>query len=120
MRALAVAVVIGFHCNISGLLDAGFLGVDMFFAISGFIITAMLIKEYRDDGDFRFRAFYFRRLKRLLPPVVALLLLAGLTVFISDSAFAAFRADVPAALAYASNLVIPGAADGESADEGAP
>ena len=104
MRALAVAVVIGFHCNISGLLDAGFLGVDMFFAISGFIITAMLIKEYRDDGDFRFRAFYFRRLKRLLPPVVALLLLAGLTVFISDSAFAAFRADVPAALAYASNL----------------
>lgn len=104
LRALAVVPVILFHCNITGLLDAGFLGVDMFFAISGFIITAMLFKEHRDDGQFRFRAFYFRRLKRLLPPVVALLFLAGLTGLISDSAFAAFRADVPAALAYASNL----------------
>lgn len=103
LRALAVVSVILFHCEISGLFDAGYLGVDMFFAISGFIITAMLVKEYRDKGDFRFRAFYFRRLKRLLPPVVGLVLLATGTALVSDSAFAAFRADVPAALAYLSN-----------------
>ncbi|QNB00854.1 acyltransferase [Massilia sp. Se16.2.3] len=104
LRALAVASVILFHCDISGLFDAGFLGVDVFFAISGFIITAMLVKDYRDKGDFRFRAFYFRRLKRLLPPVVGLVLLATGTALVSDAAFAAFRADVPAALAYWSNV----------------
>lgn len=104
LRALAVVPVILFHCGISGFFDAGFFGVDVFFTISGFIITAMLLKEYRADGDFRFSAFYFRRLKRLLPPVVALVILAGFTYVISDTAFAAFRADVPAALAYVSNL----------------
>lgn len=104
LRALAVVPVILFHCGISGFFDAGFFGVDVFFTISGFIITAMLLKEYRADGDFRFSAFYFRRLKRLLPPVVALVILSGFTYVISDTAFAAFRADVPAALAYVSNL----------------
>lgn len=103
LRALAVVSVIAFHCDISGCLNAGFFGVDVFFAISGFIITAMLVKEYRDHGDIRFFAFYFRRLKRLLPPVLALLVLASLTGLISDTAFDAFRTDVPAALAYASN-----------------
>ncbi|MDB5793376.1 MAG: hypothetical protein JWQ80_3400 [Massilia sp.] len=103
LRALAVVSVILFHCEISGLLDAGFLGVDVFFTISGFIITAILVKEYRDKGNFRFPAFYFRRLKRLLPPVLGLVILAAFTFLISDTAFAAFRADVPAALAYMSN-----------------
>ncbi|HAT31235.1 MAG TPA: hypothetical protein DCW29_10405 [Janthinobacterium sp.] len=103
LRALAVVSVILFHCNISGLSDAGFFGVDVFFTISGFIITALLAKEYRENRDFRFRAFYFRRLKRLLPPVFALLMLAAFTFFISDTGFAAFKDDMPAALAYGSN-----------------
>ncbi|MFA9216480.1 MAG: acyltransferase family protein [Sphingomonadaceae bacterium] len=104
LRALAVLAVILFHCNISGLADAGFFGVDMFFMISGFIITAMLAREYRDHQRIGLGAFYFRRLKRLLPPVLALLLLATATIAISASAYAAFTADVPAALAYTSNL----------------
>src|SRR5690349_12979686 len=83
LRALAVVSVILFHCEIPGFFDAGFLGVDMFFAISGFIITAILIKGYNENGNFRFPTFYFRRLKRLLPPVFTLLLLAALTAFIS-------------------------------------
>ncbi|WP_426211970.1 acyltransferase family protein [Massilia sp. TWP1-3-3] len=104
LRALAVVSVILYHCDITGVFNAGFLGVDVFFAISGFIITATLLKEYRESGNFQFRAFYFRRLKRLMPPVLALVVLASLTVFISETAFAAFSADVPAALMYASNV----------------
>lgn len=103
LRALAVACVILFHCEVGGLLDAGFFGVDIFFMISGFIITANLVKEHRTRGDFRFAAFYFRRLKRLLPPVFGLIVLAAATAAISDAAFAQFRSDVPAALAYVSN-----------------
>lgn len=104
LRALAVVAVILFHCELSGVFDNGLYGVDMFFAISGFIITAMLAKEFRENGDFRFGAFYFRRLKRLLPPVLALLLLGGFTAFISHDAYHLFRTDVPAALAYVSNF----------------
>lgn len=104
LRALAVLAVILFHCDVAGLANNGLYGVDVFFAISGFIITAMLAKEVREHGDFRFRSFYFRRLKRLLPPVLALLPLGALTVLFSAEAFAIFRADVPAALAYMSNV----------------
>ncbi|MFL6708918.1 MAG: acyltransferase family protein [Massilia sp.] len=104
MRALAVVAVILFHCEVPGLFNAGYFGVDMFFTISGFIISAMLIREYHLAGDFRFGAFYFRRLKRLLPPVLALLALASPIYLLSEPMFLAYRADVPAALAYASNL----------------
>lgn len=103
LRALAVAAVILFHCEVSGLLSAGFFGVDVFFMISGFIITAKLMDEFREKGDFRFSTFYFRRLKRLLPPVVGLIVLAAATVPTAQGAFDQFRSDVPAALAYASN-----------------
>lgn len=104
LRALAVVAVILFHCNLAGIFNNGLYGVDMFFAISGFIITAMLAREYRENGDFRFGGFYFRRLKRLLPPVLALLFLGGFTTFISHDTFMVFRADIPAALAYVSNF----------------
>ncbi len=103
LRALAVVSVILFHCEVSGLLSAGFFGVDIFFMISGFIITAKLMDEFREKGDFRFSTFYFRRLKRLLPPVVGLIVLAAATVPTAGGAFDQFRSDVPAALAYVSN-----------------
>lgn len=103
LRALAVVSVILFHCEVTGLLSAGFFGVDIFFMISGFIITAKLMDEFRENGDFRFSRFYFRRLKRLLPPVVGLIVLAAATVPTAQGAFDQFRSDVPAALAYVSN-----------------
>lgn len=104
LRALAVLAVILFHCEISGVFNAGFFGVDIFFTISGFIITAILLKEYRKDGDFRFLNFYFRRLKRLLPPVLVLIMVAiAVTEKISPSALATLVNDLPAALFYGSN-----------------
>jgi len=104
LRALAVVSVLLFHCELPGIFNNGFYGVDMFFAISGFIITALLIKEQRESGDFRFSAFYFRRLMRLLPPVFVLI---GLTALLSAAANIApegLRRDAPAAFAYMSNI----------------
>ena len=103
LRALAVVSVILFHCEVGGLLSAGFLGVDMFFMISGFIITSKLMADFREPGKFRFAAFYFNRLKRLLPPVAGLLVLAGGVALTDQDTLDQFRWDVPAALAYASN-----------------
>lgn len=104
LRALAVVSVILFHCEITGLFNAGFFGVDMFFTISGFIITSIFLKEYRSAGEFRFAHFYFRRLKRLLPPVLGLILLAFLgTALLSADALRKFVADTPAAFLYLSN-----------------
>lgn len=104
LRALAIIPVILFHLDIAGIANAGFFGVDIFFTISGFIITATLVQEYRKDGAFDFVNFYVRRLKRLLPPVFGLILFALLvTPMISPDAYARLRADVGAALLYASN-----------------
>ena len=105
MRAVAVVAVILFHSEISGVLNAGFFGVDIFFTISGFIITAILLKEFRQDGTIGFANFYFRRLKRLLPPVLVLVAVCWpVTSLLSRDAFAWFKADLPAALSYLSNV----------------
>ena len=104
LRALAVASVIAFHCDLPGVFNAGFFGVDVFFAISGFIITALFLKEYRETGGFKFGAFYSRRIKRLLPPVLGLIALSYLvTPLVSEAGHARLKSDVPAALLYISN-----------------
>jgi peptidoglycan/LPS O-acetylase OafA/YrhL len=104
LRALAVTAVILFHCDITDVFNAGFFGVDVFFTISGFIITAMLLREYRSDGSFDFSNFYFRRIKRLQPPVLGLIAIAFVgTWIISKLALQKFVADAPAGLVFLSN-----------------
>jgi peptidoglycan/LPS O-acetylase OafA/YrhL len=80
MRAIAVLAVMVYHEMLSqpGLgiqrhFSGGLLGVDVFFAISGFLITALLLQEARARGGIRFGAFYLRRARRLLPALGALL-----------------------------------------------
>lgn len=65
LRALAVLLVVAFHAGLP--VPGGFLGVDIFFVISGFVITAMLHREYVAQGRIRFGHFYARRFKRLVP-----------------------------------------------------
>jgi peptidoglycan/LPS O-acetylase OafA/YrhL len=75
LRALAVLLVVAYHAGLP--LTGGFIGVDMFFVISGFVIAGMLVGQLERTGEMRFAAFYTRRMRRLLPA------LALLTVFVA-------------------------------------
>src|SRR6187402_1366941 len=74
LRALAVLLVMAFHL-LPGPVPGGYLGVDVFFVISGFLITGLLLRERDATGRIHFGGFWGRRARRLLP-ALALLLLA--------------------------------------------
>jgi peptidoglycan/LPS O-acetylase OafA/YrhL len=78
LRAIAVLLVVAFHSGLP--VQGGFVGVDMFFVISGFVITNMLGREWERTRQVDFKQFYLRRFKRLTP---ALALLTAATVLIS-------------------------------------
>lgn len=67
LRAIAVISVLIYH-YFPNVLRGGFVGVDIFFVISGFLITSIILSEYRND-KFSFKGFYTRRIKRILPPI---------------------------------------------------
>ncbi len=72
LRALAVIPVVLFHIS-PDWLSGGYLGVDVFFVISGFLITSLIIKDF-DTGRFSMRNFWMRRVRRIVPALVVLLL----------------------------------------------
>lgn len=81
LRALAVLLVIANH--VLGWPGGGFVGVDVFFVISGFLITGLLLREHERTGTISFRAFYDRRVRRILPAALTVLVVtvvAGYTV----------------------------------------
>ncbi len=69
IRALAAALVLGYHL-VPGWRGAGYVGVDMFFVLSGFLITSLLLRETALRGDVRLKRFWVRRIRRLMPAVV--------------------------------------------------
>ena len=71
LRAIAVAFVVLYHAD-PRLLPGGFIGVDVFFVISGYLITSLLADEWQRTGRIDFPAFYARRIRRLLPALVVL------------------------------------------------
>ena len=83
LRAIAVISVIFYHADNSfnnlKILPGGFIGVDIFFVISGFLITSIILRELNETGTFSFKNFYLRRLKRIIPVL--------LLVFISTFPF---------------------------------
>ena len=81
LRALAVVSVLIFHLN-AAWLPGGFIGVDIFFVISGFLITSIISKELIKK-EFSFSAFYARRAKRIFPALFTVLLLCSLFAYIS-------------------------------------
>jgi len=74
LRAIAVMLVLVFHFDLFSLGKAGFIGVDVFFVISGFLITS-IIKKQLDTNTFSLKSFYVKRVRRLAPSLVAVLLL---------------------------------------------
>ena len=89
LRAIAVIMVVIFHAGLP--FPGGFVGVDIFFVISGFVITGMLHREWINEGRIKFGRFYLRRFKRLTP---ALALMVTITILISTVIMSPFG-DLP-------------------------
>lgn len=81
VRGVSIIAVIAYH---TGLITGGFLGVDVFFVLSGFLITSLLVNEFDMTGRVSFRAFYKRRALRLLPALVPVVVVAGIAMLAWD------------------------------------
>jgi peptidoglycan/LPS O-acetylase OafA/YrhL len=79
LRALAATLVLVFHAKF---LPGGFVGVDIFYVISGFLITGLLLKELNSNGRISLKAFYLRRSKRLLPASFLVLFITAIVAWL--------------------------------------
>ncbi|MEP6916336.1 MAG: acyltransferase family protein, partial [Acidobacteriota bacterium] len=107
LRAVAVLLVVGRHIGVPW-MPGGFTGVDIFFVISGYLITGLLVREQMDGGRIGLAAFYARRVRRLLPAlgiVTAVTLVLGTAVLLPDEQVALARSAL-ASLALAANVYI--------------
>jgi peptidoglycan/LPS O-acetylase OafA/YrhL len=103
MRALAVAAVFAYHADVAW-ARGGFLGVDVFFVISGFLITALLVAQWEEYQWVDIVGFWKRRALRLLPAVAVLLVAVwALVPLLAPEQAGRLRGDIRAALAYVSN-----------------
>ncbi|MCF6387150.1 acyltransferase [Mycobacterium sp. MBM] len=105
MRAVAVLLVVLFHAEIPG-FGGGYVGVDVFFVISGFLISTHLLKSLRDQGRIGFGSFYARRARRLLPAafVVIIATVVAARLLVSPIQFGYVVTDAIAAAFYVPNL----------------
>ena len=103
MRALAVVAVMVYHAN-SDWLPGGFFGVEMFFVISGYLITLLLISERERTYRISLRHFWLRRARRLLPALFTMMFFVTVwTAIFKTEALGALRGDVIAGFFYVSN-----------------
>jgi peptidoglycan/LPS O-acetylase OafA/YrhL len=104
IRGVAVAAVLLFHAGVSS-VSGGMLGVDVFFALSGFLITSLIVTEYSRSGSVGLGRFYARRARRLVPALIILLLgVAAFSRWMADpSTMAAIRGDALSTLLYSAN-----------------
>jgi peptidoglycan/LPS O-acetylase OafA/YrhL len=79
LRAVAVIAVMLYHLGVSW-IPGGFLGVDLFFVISGYVITRLLLDSIQRSGGLDLRAFYKSRLRRLLPPLAFMIVTTTLFI----------------------------------------
>ena len=103
LRAIAVAMVIVFH--LFDVMPGGFIGVDVFFVISGFLITGILLRE-AEAGDLSIRRFYERRVRRIAPALLAVIAVSSLiaTVLLLPADLVGFGKSVIATLGFVSNI----------------
>ena len=110
LRAIAVSVVILYHAQLNILdikiFEGGFIGVDIFFVISGYLITSLILKELESTGDFSFRYFYERRARRILPALIVVILasLPAAWLFLVPGNFIEFTKSILYSLGFSSNF----------------
>ena len=110
LRAIAVGAVILYHAQITILghqpFKGGFIGVDIFFVISGYLITSIILKELVNKGTFSFKYFYERRVRRILP-VLIFVILVSLPIawmYLLPSNLLVFSKSILYSLAFSSNF----------------
>ena len=103
LRAISVIGIIIYHLNAQW-LSGGFLGVDTFFVISGYLITSLLLFEYENYGRIDLVTFWLKRFKRLIPAMLFVVLFSVIyVVFFEPEILKAIKGDAVAALIYVSN-----------------
>ena len=110
LRAIAVGAVILYHAQITIFGDqpfkGGFIGVDIFFVISGYLITSIILKELIITGSFSFKNFYQRRIKRILPALFFIMLasLPFAWIYLLPVSFIDFSKSILNSLGFSSNF----------------
>jgi peptidoglycan/LPS O-acetylase OafA/YrhL len=108
LRAIAVLLVIGFHAA-PNRISGGYVGVDVFFVISGFLITGLLLHALEEDR-FRFSEFYLRRIRRIFPALVTVLIFcfAAGWFFLTPDEFKSLGKNIFGSAIFSSNFVLLG------------
>jgi peptidoglycan/LPS O-acetylase OafA/YrhL len=106
LRAIAVLAVLLFHAGVPG-IGGGYVGVDVFFVVSGFLITSLLVAEKADTGKVSLGAFYARRARRILPvsALVAIATLCASWIWLEPLRLRSLSRDVLAVALFSSNFV---------------
>jgi peptidoglycan/LPS O-acetylase OafA/YrhL len=106
LRAIAVLLVVWFHAFPEA-MPGGFIGVDIFFVISGFLITGILVREL-DQQRFSLPGFYIRRIRRIFPALIVVLAVTLVLgwLWMLPAAYAQLSADVFASAAFVSNIAL--------------
>ena len=104
LRAISVIAVLLYHAGF-GWMHGGFFGVEVFFVVSGYLITSLLIEESASGGKVAVRKFWLRRIRRLVPALAAMLLAVGVwgSIWGSDYQQTQLRRDFPWAIFYSAN-----------------
>lgn len=98
LRAIAVIAVMLYHLGFSW-IPGGFLGVDLFFVISGYVITRLLLDSIQRSGGLDLRGFYVGRIRRLLPPLIFMLVITAIFIGVwAPDSMRRFLTDVPFAV----------------------
>lgn len=105
LRAIAIISVLIFHLDAT-YLSGGFVGVDIFFVISGFLITGIIKNEIESTGSFSFKNFYIRRIRRLFPALIIIMLLTTIfaVLILSPTHLASFGGSLISSLLSISNV----------------
>ena len=109
LRTIAVFAVIIYHANITlfntQIVKGGFIGVDIFFVISGYLITAIILNEIKTTNNFSFKIFYEQRIRRILPLIFIVIIfsLPFSYFFLLPSSFKEYSKSIISSIFFFSN-----------------